>query len=297
MYIIVGGLGGLGLRADPLAVGQRCRPRNPDIEDRPYNPLLPLVEQAEQLLNNAALTAPVTGIFNVALVQKGDFMNNMSKEEFAVSCAPKVMGTRHLDELSRVMCSQLEHFVCFSSIASCRGIAGSSSYDSQTQPWTASACRGVLMDCQWGYIGQAGIAHRHMSDDVVIDGMALQTVRSCMKTLDYFLSSHDCPVVTSYVTSIQMRKSVRENALTQIAKILGTEDISMLNANRTLSEMGSRFPAEGGIDARHRVLLRYIAHRPTAGKDEGRRYQSSLRNRPFLKSAPLRYLVSVQKAC
>ncbi|GIY57310.1 hypothetical protein CEXT_546501, partial [Caerostris extrusa] len=50
----------------------------------------------------------------------------------------------------------------------------------------------------------------------------------------------------------------------------GTEDISerLLNAHRAPERDGCRFPAEeSGVDARHRVLLRRIAHRPTARKD------------------------------
>ncbi|GIY30386.1 fatty acid synthase [Caerostris extrusa] len=82
------------------------------------------------------------------------------------------------------------------------------SQGSSMSPWWLCQCSGTD-------IGQAGIAHRHMSDDVVIDAMALQTAR---KT----------------------------------------------------------FPAESGVDARDRVLLRYITHRPTARKNEGRRYQCSL---------------------
>lgn len=52
---------------------------------------------------------------------------NQTAEDFINTAAPKVLGTSHLDELSRKLCPELEHFVVYSSVA-CLGASGQSNY-------------------------------------------------------------------------------------------------------------------------------------------------------------------------
>lgn len=52
---------------------------------------------------------------------------NQTAQAFTDTARPKVLGTSHLDELSRELCPELEYFVVYSSIA-CQGNFGQSSY-------------------------------------------------------------------------------------------------------------------------------------------------------------------------
>ena len=56
------------------------------------------------------------------------FLENTNIESFREVCAPKADATRNLDVLSRCLCPQLDHFVCFSSISCGRGNAGQMNY-------------------------------------------------------------------------------------------------------------------------------------------------------------------------
>lgn len=55
-------------------------------------------------------------------------MVNQTAENYKLVCESKVQSTVNLDELSRSMCSELEYFVCFSSVSCGRGNAGQSNY-------------------------------------------------------------------------------------------------------------------------------------------------------------------------
>lgn len=61
-------------------------------------------------------------------VLQDSFLENMSFASFEEVCAPKADATKHLDCLSRTLCPELDHFVCFSSICCGRGNAGQSNY-------------------------------------------------------------------------------------------------------------------------------------------------------------------------
>lgn len=52
---------------------------------------------------------------------------NQTAEDFRITAEPKVQGTSYLDELSRKLCPELEHFVVYSSVA-CLGAPGQSNY-------------------------------------------------------------------------------------------------------------------------------------------------------------------------
>ncbi|GBN56547.1 hypothetical protein AVEN_23593-1, partial [Araneus ventricosus] len=73
---------------------------------------------------------------------------------------------------------------------------------------------------QWGIIGEVGVVHRHMGDDAMIAGVVAQGVKSCLETMDAFCQQ-ECPVVTTYVTAQQTKKSVQDDALQQIIRIVG----------------------------------------------------------------------------
>ncbi|KAK8774422.1 hypothetical protein V5799_011045 [Amblyomma americanum] len=79
---------------------------------------------ARQVVQQAASMGPVGGIFNVTTVHHDAPIENQTAETFETACKSKVAVTQRLDVLSREACSELDHFVVFSSVASGRGSAG-----------------------------------------------------------------------------------------------------------------------------------------------------------------------------
>lgn len=69
---------------------------------------------------------PVGGVMNAAMVLRDRLFSHMLWEEFAAVLAPKVMGSKNLDEVFGD--EALEFFVCFSSTTSIAGSIGQSAY-------------------------------------------------------------------------------------------------------------------------------------------------------------------------
>ncbi|KAG8183232.1 hypothetical protein JTE90_014407 [Oedothorax gibbosus] len=263
VYIIIGGIGGFGIEVTKWIIsrgGRRIILTSRYGERTPYHYLclrrwkkegvdvhvstlnVEHREEAEKLLKEAEKMGRVGGIFNSAVVLKDAFMDCQTSDNYHEVCAPKAIGSKNLDELSRKLCPALDCFVCFSSISCGRGNAGQTNYgfaNSVMERICEERSRDGLhgLAVQWGIIGEVGVVHRHMGDDAMIAGVMAQSVKSCLDTLDVFCQQ-SAPVVTSYVTAAAVKKSGQGDTMAQIAKILGLNDISEINANRSFSEMG-----------------------------------------------------------
>ncbi|KHN96044.1 Beta-ketoacyl synthase [Metarhizium album ARSEF 1941] len=82
---------------------------------------------------------PIIGVANGAMVLEDELFDKLSFESFDRSLAPKVDGSRHLDELFRN--TRLDFFILFSSLASVIGNAGQSSYVAANQYMVALAAQ------------------------------------------------------------------------------------------------------------------------------------------------------------
>lgn len=85
-------------------------------------------EGCKNLIVESLAHGPIGGIFNLAVLLHDNILENQNAEKFFESFGPKVFATRYLDELSRVLCPNLEHFVVFSSLVCGRGNAGQTNY-------------------------------------------------------------------------------------------------------------------------------------------------------------------------
>ncbi|KAH6943234.1 hypothetical protein HPB50_017960 [Hyalomma asiaticum] len=223
-YVIVGGLGGFGLElADWMVTGRRCR--NLLLTSRTgvrtgyqrlclerwrrfANVLVSTAdvstgEGARQIVEEAAALGPVGGIFNLAMVLQDALIENQSAETYEAVCRPKVLGTQRLDEASRALCPELEHFVVFSSLVCGRGNAGQTNYGYANSVMERVCERRVEdglpgLAIQWGAVGDVGVVYDIMGNDVAIGGSVAQRITSCMEVLDCFLSQKH-PVVSSFV--------------------------------------------------------------------------------------------------
>ncbi|KAK8777047.1 hypothetical protein V5799_029608, partial [Amblyomma americanum] len=148
-YVIVGGLGGFGLELADWMVSRGCRKLLLSARSgvcTGYQKLclhrwqhagakvivskadVSTEQGARQIIQEATNVGPVGGIFNLAMVLRDALLENQTPESFETVCKPKCDGTQHLDELSRKLCPELEHFVVFSSVTCGRGNAGQTNY-------------------------------------------------------------------------------------------------------------------------------------------------------------------------
>ena len=158
VYIIAGGLGGVGLEllyymvlqgARKFVVTSRSGVKN--AFQRVFLSRFRLIEQfcseykiqidiqcqniatlsgAEAVLKRAhELSDQIGGIFNLTLVLEDGLFGKQTPGSFLRVCEPKAIGTANLDRLSREMLNYpLEHFVVFSSFSAGRGNAGQTNY-------------------------------------------------------------------------------------------------------------------------------------------------------------------------
>lgn len=117
---------------------------------------------AEELINEARKLAPVGGIFNLAAVLRDALIENLTEKEFREVAAPKIEGTKNLDEVSRKLCPELDYFVAFSSVSCGRGNMGQTNYglansamERIAEQRQASGLPGLAI--QWGAIGDVGL--------------------------------------------------------------------------------------------------------------------------------------------
>ncbi|XP_053209039.1 fatty acid synthase-like isoform X2 [Panonychus citri] len=267
-YIIVGGLGGMGLElaywmvsrgVQNLVITSRSGFKSDD--DRGFIEFLRYYGQrrrniivtindamsptmASQLIDSASRLGPIGGIFNLAMVLKDGLFENQSPESFTMVCNPKIQITSNLDKISRQSCPYLDHFVCFSSIATL-GSVGQSNY-AFANSFMERVCderreNGLPgLAVQWGPVADVGVAARLVNEkDLIIFGFAAQNIFSCFHALDKFMQLPHSVCQSCVLSSgSQQEAPLFENIFQRIAHILGIKDIDTLDPNTTLNELG-----------------------------------------------------------
>lgn len=104
----------------------------------------------------------VPGIFNVAVVLGDRLFINQTKELFQEVFKPKIISALNIDEITRNTCTQLDHFVIFSSTSSGLGNPGQTNYAmanaAMEQLCFQRRMKGLpALAVQYGPIGQVGI--------------------------------------------------------------------------------------------------------------------------------------------
>jgi fatty acid synthase len=93
---------------------------------------------------------------------------------------------------------------------------------------------------QWGAIGDVGVILENMGDNnTVVGGTLPQRMPSCLSALDVFLGWNHA-LVSSYVKADTggKKSSTGGNLLQTIAHILGVNDISQINPDANLGDLG-----------------------------------------------------------
>uniref|UniRef100_A0A3Q4I571 Fatty acid synthase n=1 Tax=Neolamprologus brichardi TaxID=32507 RepID=A0A3Q4I571_NEOBR len=267
-YIITGGLGGFGLElaqwlmergARKLVLTSRSGVRNgyqakrvqewqnQGVEVFVSTSDVGTLRGTEQLIAEACAMGPVGGVFQLAMVLKDGMLENLTPQLYLDVNKPKNDGTINLDRVTRKLCPELRHFVAFSSVSCGRGNAGQSNYG-----YANSAMERVCekrrydglpgLAVQWGAIGDVGVVLETMGgNDVVIGGTLPQRMASCLEVLDFFLCQQH-PVVSSFVlaerTVVKSEAGNRKDLVDAVAHILGVRDVSSLNADTSLADLG-----------------------------------------------------------
>ncbi|CAI4233223.1 unnamed protein product [Auanema sp. JU1783] len=201
---------------------------------------------SEELIKQCETMGPVGGVFHLAMVLRDCLFENQNIKNFQDAAEAKYWGTLNLDEATRKLCKKdLRWFVVFSSITSGRGNAGQTNYG-----WSNSTMERMIehrredgysgMAIQWGAIGDVGVILENMGDNnTVVGGTLPQRMPSCLAALDCFLSWNH-PIVSSYIKADMGQKKAAGggNLLQTIAHILGVNDISQLNPDANLGDLG-----------------------------------------------------------
>ncbi|XP_070169898.1 fatty acid synthase-like [Polyergus mexicanus] len=265
-YIVLGGLGGFGLElidwlilrgAKNLVVTSRTGIRNGYQRSRvtlwqSYGINVQIVtaidtsryKDCESILKFAEEQGPVDAIFNLAVVLKDGIFKNQSPQTFEESFVSKAWTTKKMDELSRTICTQLQHFVVFSSVSCGRGNAGQTNYGMANSVMERICERRMKeglhsLAIQWGAIGEVGLVADMQENDeeLVIGGTLQQTISSCLDTLEIFLLQ-DRPIVSSMVVAEKKNSNQAMNPLEAVANIMGLTNINIVAPNVILAELG-----------------------------------------------------------
>ncbi|XP_049273436.1 fatty acid synthase-like [Rhipicephalus sanguineus] len=267
-YVITGGLGGCGLELADWMANRGCRKllltsrsgvrtgyqrlclrrlRRMGANVMVSKEDVSTKHGARAIIEMAERLGPVGGIFSLAVVLHDAILENQSPEAFETVCRPKADGTRNLDEVSREFCTELDHFVAFSSVSAGRGNRGQTGYgyanaivERVCERRAADGLPGLAV--QWSIIGDVGVMRDAKGADLDYAGYAPQRISSCLSVLDVYLNQKH-PVVSSFVktdtssASNEQRPKAR-NLVQTITNIFGVKDSSSLDPNVSLGELG-----------------------------------------------------------
>uniref|UniRef100_A0A914CJ02 Fatty acid synthase n=1 Tax=Acrobeloides nanus TaxID=290746 RepID=A0A914CJ02_9BILA len=267
VYLITGGLGGFGLELAQWIIGRGAKKlvltsRNgvrTGYQKRCISmwktsgvaveiSALDIVneEDATDLIQYCQKLGPLGGVFHLAMVLKDRVFENHTVENFSAVAAPKYFGTINLDVATRKLCDEnLRWFVAFSSAVAKSGHAGQTNYS-----WANSAMERIIeqrredgypgIAIQWGAIGDVGTVLENGGDNsTILAGTLPQRIPSCLAMLDLFLAWNH-PIVSSYIKADVVKEDAERgnNLLKTLAHILGVNDVSQLDMDSNLGDLG-----------------------------------------------------------
>lgn len=240
-YILVGGLGGLGLEvaywmatrdARKLVLVSRSGIKNEyqfvfvkriqyankdgeEIQVKIATNDPSTMNGAEQLIRESEKLGPIGGIFHFATVLNDAFIEDQTASTFKKVCAPKMDALGHLDTITRQLCPQLDYFVAFSSQSSSRGFIGQNNYG-YANSVMEHICEQRRVDglpgqaIEYGPIGDVGLWAQNEHVDLTSIGMVIDTQRipSCLEVLDRFLG-----LSNGIVATILRHDQLQQNSL------------------------------------------------------------------------------------
>lgn len=275
VYLLVGGLGGLGRiiaewmvrkgakhlaflsrtaadRADARAVLQWLQTRaiqvtlfRGDVAD--YDVVKSCIESLGQGL---------AGIFQAAMVLQDSTLDRMTYEEWRACIRPKVFGTYNLHKAS--LSSHLDFFVCLSSVSSILGSKGQASYCAANSYLDALMCRrrelglkGTTINC--GMIVEAGVVAENVE------------LRRKMERIGYdaigeheFLYQLEEAVIADYSTASASRGIDQHQIITGIN--LSQMDFYWAHKPLLCNLYSNHYFGESNVSSPSALNLRFLLH-------------------------------------
>ncbi|KAG5674223.1 hypothetical protein PVAND_004203 [Polypedilum vanderplanki] len=265
-YIIVGGLGGLGLEFSQWLIKRKCRKlilsssrgisnqyqafkikywKSFGIEVFVSTSNILTEAGCEELIKTAITLGPVGGIFNFAAVIRDAEFENHTIEDFKQSLAPKFLATKFLHELSLKYCPKLKYFVGYSSIICGRGYPGQTTYGMANSIMERiiekrHEMRLPAKVIQWGPIGDVGLlADMEFNRRLKLSyQFPLQSLASFLEQHD-FLLNHPEPIVACTVTiDKSLITDKKKNFIEMLMEALNIEDRKSISMSSTFSQLG-----------------------------------------------------------
>ncbi|KAJ8668380.1 hypothetical protein QAD02_010043 [Eretmocerus hayati] len=203
-------------------------------------------EDCKFILEAATQFAFVDGIFNLAAVTKDAIWENQTPESFRDVLQSKAETTKNLDTLSRITCPKLRHFVVFSSTISGKGHVGTSNYGMANSVIERICERRAsenlpALAIQWGPIKDVGLfsdLYESGKDRLAEFGYVMQKIPSVFEELDKFLNQSK-PVVSCMILSEKkFSASTTVTPFETVMNILGISSTAGMSLSTPLSETG-----------------------------------------------------------
>lgn len=270
-YVLVGGLGGLGLElsdwmirrgARKLVLTSRSgittgyqakkvaylRQLGAVVEILPIT--VNSLERVNSLVKFSTRLGPIGGLFNLGMNLVDKPFLEQTVDTFLAATDVKINTTMLLDQVSREepIRASLDYFVMFSSVVAYHGHVGQSNYGFGNSV-AERICERRRFDgfpglaVQWGPVGDVGFVGK-MGNSVVICEKLPQRLQSVKATFDFMLSQTSACVVSSYVPNDRSSgDDSGEETLTQkmakaVAKVLGVKDVTAVDGDKEFIELG-----------------------------------------------------------
>ncbi|XP_035742585.1 LOW QUALITY PROTEIN: fatty acid synthase-like [Vespa mandarinia] len=219
-------------------------------------------EDCELVVKSAIDQGPIDGIFNLAVSLKDCICCNQTMKTFEECFKGKVWATKCLDEFTRTLCSDLRHFVVFSSVSCERGNAGQTNYGMANSIMERICEKRVEeglpgLAIQWGAIGDVGLVADMQDNDkeLVIGSTLQQKITSCLEEMNRFLLQ-DKPIVASMIVAEKQLDGDREdNVVNAVLKIMCIKDLKSVNQQICLAELG--MDSMMGVEIKHTLEREY----------------------------------------
>ncbi|GFS17705.1 fatty acid synthase [Elysia marginata] len=270
-YVLIGGLGGLGLELSDWMVRRGVRKlvltsrsgistgyqtkkvanlRQLGAEVVILSISVNTVENANILVQSATKLGPIGGFFNLGLVLVDKPFLEHTVESFTAPLDVKINTTRLLDQISREepVRSSLDYFVLFSSMVANHGHTGQYNYGFGNSV-AEHICERRRLDgipglvVQWGPVGDVGFVGK-MGNNVIIIAKLPQRLHTVKSTFDYMLSQTTSCIVSSYVpqdhsTAMDSGEETLPQKISRVVgEILGVKDVTNVDGDKEFVELG-----------------------------------------------------------
>uniref|UniRef100_A0A6P7GI13 Fatty acid synthase n=1 Tax=Diabrotica virgifera virgifera TaxID=50390 RepID=A0A6P7GI13_DIAVI len=269
VYIIVGGLGGMGLELANWMITKGVRKiilntRRPiwngyqqylcERWERIKNTIIKItlddtttLAGTENLIAGAQTYGAIEGIFHTALVLRDATIEKQTISNFEDVFKAKVSSAKNLDAVSRKHCPLLKYFVMFSSMTAGRGNIGQTNYG-MANATLENICeirrRDLLpgLAVQWGPIADVGVlsGESYKNKNKKVMGLIPQKVSSCLNALET-LMLQDVVVGASIVlpdADKAVQSVTKKTPATAVANILRIENLDAVDTSKSLYQFG-----------------------------------------------------------